>query len=140
MIKQLGRLEHDPVTGESGRERVLKRMNTVDVLLLLHGIEVFCEEYIPSKFYEYLWTQRPVLGLVWRNPHLERLLRENGHTAVAADNVDGICDELSALVDRWERAELVDSGLDSPYTAESATVQLVTWAREAVDNYPRPDM
>lgn len=139
MIRKIGRLEHDPVTGESGRERVLKRMNTVDALLLLHGIEVFCEEYIPSKFYEYLWTQRPVLGLVWRNPHLERLLRENGHTAVAANNVDDISDALSALVDRWERAELADTGLDSPYTAEAATTQLVAWAREVQEHHARAE-
>jgi len=137
MIQQLGRLERDPVTGESGRDRVLKRMNTVDCLLLLHGTEVFCEEYIPSKFYEYLWTQRPILGLVWRNQHLERLLRDNNHMAVAADDVDGICIALSELFDRWTKGELGDSGRDSPYTAEAATTQLVAWARDAEQRHAR---
>src|SRR6266850_1888402 len=47
--RKIGRLELDPVTGDSGRDRVLKRMQTVDALLLLHGMENFCEEYIPSK-------------------------------------------------------------------------------------------
>lgn len=135
MIRQLGRLEHDPVTGESGRDRVLKRMNTVDCLLLLHGSEVFCEEYIPSKFYEYLWTQRPILGLVWRNPHLERLLRENGHIAVAADDADGISKALFELLDKWGRDELGDSGRESPYTAEAATRQLVAWAHDAEERH-----
>lgn len=131
MIRQLGRLERDPSTGDSGRDRVLKRMNTVDCLLLLHGTEVFCEEYIPSKFYEYLWTQRPILGLVWRNLHLERLLRENGHIAVAADDVTGIYEALSELLDEWKRNGLADSGRESPYTAEAAAKQLVAWVREA---------
>ncbi len=62
MIGQFGRLETDPVTGESGREQVIKRMNAVDCLLLLHGTVPFCEEYIPSKTYEYLWTQTPYSG------------------------------------------------------------------------------
>jgi glycosyltransferase involved in cell wall biosynthesis len=137
MIKQLGRLERDPVTGESGRDRVLKRMNSVDCLLLLHGTEVFCEEYIPSKFYEYLWTQRPILGLVWRNQHLQRLLAENNHMAVAADDVDGIRKALSELTARWEKGELGDSGHDSPYTAEAATKQLVAWARDAEQRHAR---
>ena len=137
MIRQLGRLEHDPVTGESGRDRVLKRMHAVDCLLLLHGTEVFCEEYIPSKFYEYLWTQRPILGLVWRNPHLERLLRENGHIAVAADDANGISKALSELLDKWGRHELADSGRDSPYTAEAATKQLVAWAHDAEERHAR---
>jgi glycosyltransferase involved in cell wall biosynthesis len=131
MIRLLGRLERDPVTGDSGRDRVLKRMNTVDCLLLLHGTEVFCEEYIPSKFYEYLWTQRPILGLVWRNQHLERLLRDNGHMAVAADDVDGIFNALSELLGRWRMDGLDDSGRESAYTAEAATKQLVAWAHEA---------
>ncbi len=135
MIRQFGRLENDPVTGESGRDRVLRRMNTVDCLLLLHGTEGFCEEYIPSKFYEYLWTQRPILGLIWRNPQLEAMLRDQGHTAVAADDVDGVCDALDELFDRWLDDGLADSGKASPYTAEAATSQLVLWAREAVGNH-----
>jgi len=130
MIRQLGRLENDPVTGESGRDRVLKRMNTVGCLLLLHGTEVFCEEYIPSKFYEYLWTERPILGLVWRNSHLERLLRENGHRAISADDVGGIRDALVELIDEWEGNGLPDSGRESAYTAKAATQKLVAWARE----------
>ena len=43
MIEQFGRLETDPQTGESGRNRVLKRMNSADCLLLLHGTVAFCE-------------------------------------------------------------------------------------------------
>lgn len=135
MIRQFGRIEHDPTTGESGRERVLKRMNTVDCLLLLHGTDVFCEEYIPSKFYEYLWTQRPILGLVWHNEHLEKLLRENKHVSVAADDVKAISAALSELLDRWQNDDLADSGLESPYTSEAATRQLVTWVREILEQH-----
>jgi glycosyltransferase involved in cell wall biosynthesis len=127
VVRRFGRLERDPTTGESGRDRVLKRMQTVDVLLLLHGTENFCEEYIPSKLYEYLWTQRPIVGLVWRNPHLDRILREGGHWAVPADNVAAISEAIESLVGRWEAGDLRDSEWRSPYTSKAAVDQLVGW-------------
>ena len=58
-----GRLEKDPATGISGRERVVVKMQTADVLILLHGNDEWCAEYIPSKFYEYLWAGRPIWGI-----------------------------------------------------------------------------
>jgi hypothetical protein len=131
VVRVLGRLEVDPVTGESGRDRVLKRMQTVDALLLLHGTDRFCEEYIPSKLYEYLWTQRPVIGLTWRNPHLDRILQEGGHWAVRADDIPGIVAALKELVRRWESDDLKDSGRPSVYTADAAVEQLVGWANDA---------
>jgi glycosyltransferase involved in cell wall biosynthesis len=127
IIRRLGRLEQDPATGESGRDRVLKRMHTVDALLLLHGTENFCEEYIPSKLYEYLWSERPIIGLVWRNPHLDRILREGGHWAVAADDVAGISSAIDDLVARWQADDLRDSRQPSPYTSAAAVDQLVGW-------------
>jgi hypothetical protein len=133
MVREIGRLERDPVTGESGRDRVLKKMQTVDALLLLHGTGDFCEEYIPSKLYEYLWTQRPIIGLVWRNPHLHRILSDLGHWPVAANDQQAIVAVLEELVARWERSELNDSGLVSPYSTQAAVNQLYDWAREAAE-------
>ena len=132
IVEQFGRLETDPITGESGREQVLKRMNAVDCLLLLHGTIPVCEEYIPSKMYEYLWTQRPILALIWNNPQLERMLRELGHWAVKADDAVAIASSLEELHDRWMRDDLTDSGAPSPYTSESATRQIVALANESI--------
>jgi len=132
MIEQFGRLETDPKTGESGRDRVLKRMNAADCLLLLHGTVPFCEEYIPSKMYEYLWTQRPILALVWRNPQMERMLRELEHWAVKADDVDAIASAIEELHARWMRDDLPDSGTPSPYTTEAATRKIIALAKECI--------
>ncbi len=132
MVEVKGRLERDPATGESGRDRVLKRMNAVDCLLLLHGTEPYCAEYIPSKVYEYLWTQRPILALVWRNPQMARMLTDLGHAAVAADDAPALEAALKDLIARWRRGALADSGRASPYTVEAAVRRLVAWAREAV--------
>lgn len=128
IIHQFGRLETDPVTGESGRERVLKRMNSADCLLLLHGNLPYCEEYIPSKMYEYLWTQRPILALVWRNPQMERMLRELGHWTVSADDSEAIAAALEQLHERWIQDGLTDSGVPSPYTSCAATRLIVDLA------------
>ena len=73
-----GRLEKDPVTGKSGRERVVERMQAADVLILLHGNDEWCAEYIPSKLYDYLWTGRPILGITHRNPQLDQMLLDRG--------------------------------------------------------------
>ena len=139
MIEQFGRLENDPKTGESGRDQVIKRMNAVDCLLLLHGTIPVCEEYIPSKLYEYLWTQRPILALVWHNPQLEHMLRELGHWAVKADDADSIASALEELHARWMRDDLADSGVPSPYTSEAATRQIIALARESIKQHRAPD-
>jgi hypothetical protein len=132
MIEKFGRLETDPKTGESGRDQVLKRMNAVDCLLLLHGTIPVCEEYIPSKMYEYLWTQRPILALVWHNPQMVRMLRDLGHWAVKSDDADSIAAAIEELHTRWMRDDLADSGAPSPYTSEAATRQVVALARECL--------
>jgi glycosyltransferase involved in cell wall biosynthesis len=126
IVERFGRLEADPETGESGRAQVLRRMNAVDCLLLLHGTIPFCEEYIPSKTYEYLWTQRPILALVWNNAQLERMLRTLGHWAIKADNSEMIAQALTELHERWTRDELGDSKKPSPYTAEAATREILS--------------
>jgi hypothetical protein len=133
VIREFGRLERDPASGESGRDRVMKRMQAMDALLLLHGMDAFCEEYIPSKFFEYLWTQRPVLGLVWRNAHFERLLRERGHWALPADDAHAIAAAVAQLALRWEKDELKDSGQASPFTSAAATAQLIGWVDEVLE-------
>lgn len=138
MVEQFGRLETDPKTGESGRDQVLKRMNAADCLLLLHGTVPFCEEYIPSKMFEYLWTQRPILALVWHNPQMEHMLRELGHWSVEADDADSIASALEKLYARWMRDDLADSGTPSPYTSEAATRQIFALTQESLKPGPIP--
>jgi glycosyltransferase involved in cell wall biosynthesis len=132
-IRHLGRIEADPATGLSGREQILRRMRGVDVLLLLHGEEPICAEYIPSKLYEYLWMQRPILATVHRNPQMAAMLRGEGHTAVLTDEGGGGAQALAAaltqLFDRWREGGLPDSGRRSPYTTQAAVERLLGWAR-----------
>lgn len=136
-VRHFGRIEADPQTGLSGREQILRRMRAVDVLLLLHGEEPICSEYIPSKLYEYLWMQRPILAIVHRNPQMAALIRGQGHVAVLAGNgADGraVDSELALAVeqlfDRWRTGGLADNGQASPYTTEAAVGQLLAWVHD----------
>lgn len=130
VIQNFGRLEADPITGESGRVRVLKQMNSKDCLLLLHGTVPFCEEYIPSKLYEYLWTQRPILALVHNNAQLNGILREFNHWAVDAENIEEITRALDELYGRWILDDLVDSDTVSPYTTLNAVKTVFKWTTQ----------
>jgi len=67
-----GRLEKGPSV-ETGRDMVVALMQQQDYLLLIHGNDESCKEYIPSKIYEYWSSQRPVIALVHNNEELNRL-------------------------------------------------------------------
>lgn len=132
-VRHFGRIEADPASGLSGRVQILRRMRACDALLLLHGEEPICAEYIPSKMYEYLWMQRPTLALVHQNPQMQAILEGQGHRVVRSDGGDPaatgerLARELEPLVEQWEGARLADSGLASPFTTAAAVESLVTW-------------
>ncbi|MDO8264222.1 MAG: glycosyltransferase [Gallionella sp.] len=137
-MRHFGRIEADPRTGLSGREQILHRMRSVDVLLLLHGEDAICSEYIPSKLYEYLWMQRPILAVVHRNPQMAALIRGEGHLAVCSGEGEAgsasvgraLAAALEPLFDRWRTVGLDDNGRASPYTTEAAVQQLLGWVNE----------
>jgi hypothetical protein len=101
-----GRLEKDPISGKSGRERVVEKMQQADVLILLHGNDEWCAEYIPSKFYEYLWTGRPIWGITHRNPQLDQMLSERGGYLSHDGDVEGINIALERIWLDWEQKRL----------------------------------
>ena len=134
-LRHFGRLELDLATGLSGRERVLQRMRGADVLVLLHGQEPICEEYIPSKLYEYLWMQRPIVATVYRNPQMADLVRGNGHTVVTLDDASDtaraqmLADAMLELHEQWQRQGLPDNGRASPYTTQAAVQRLLGFVK-----------
>ena len=101
-----GRLEKDLMSGMSGRERVVEKMQGADVLILLHGNDEWCAEYIPSKFYEYLWTGRPIWGITHRNPQLDQMLSERGGYLSHDGDAEGINMALERIWLDWEQKRL----------------------------------
>ncbi len=106
-----GRLEWDPVTRLSGREKIQQRMHRMDGLLLLHGNTADCAEYIPSKFYDYLWAGRPVVGLVHLNEQLMRLIEAHGGYAVEVDRQEAVLALLERVFRDWESDRMRGSAL-----------------------------
>lgn len=129
-VNVVGRLEYDPISGKSGREQILAAMRSTDVLVLQHGTEAMCAEYIPSKVYEYLWMQRPILGMVYRNPQLKTILTDLDHTAIEADNQQQLFAAIETYYQQWENDGLADLPNDSPYTTKNAVRQLINWLEE----------
>ncbi len=105
-VKVWGRLEYDPHTGLTGRERVMKKMHQADVLLLLHGDYEWCAEYIPSKWYEYIWTKRPIFAITNRNEIFDGYLSaRNSYIAKTLDE-NSIFDTLETIYLDWHRKNL----------------------------------
>ena len=137
-VQHLGRIEADPNKKLSGRDQILQRMRQADVLLLMHGVEPICAEYIPSKLYEYLWMQRPILALTYRNPQLESLVRDAGHVAIALDTMsaeqipDQIYAALLAHVTRWVESGLPDVQTTNRLTTANSVNQLLQFVAHSV--------
>jgi len=102
-----GRLERDPVSGKSGRERVVQKMQEADALILLHGNDEWCAEYIPSKFYDYLWSGRPIWGITHRNPQLDQMLLDRKSYLSADGNEEGIALALERIWLDWQQKQLL---------------------------------
>jgi hypothetical protein len=107
LVVEHGRIEKDPVTGKSGRERIAERMQASDVLLLLHGDDEWCAEYIPSKMYEYFWMGRPIWAITHRNPQMNALLAERNAYISAADDAASIDAALERIWLEWQQKNLM---------------------------------
>jgi hypothetical protein len=107
LVIEHGRIEKDPVTGKSGRERIAERMQAADVLLLLHGDDAWCAEYIPSKMYEYFWMGRPIWAITHLNPQMNALLAERNAYISAADDAASIDQTLERIWQDWQQKNLM---------------------------------
>ena len=119
-----GRLERDPITEESGRTQVTREMQKCDLLLLLHGNDPSCAEYIPSKLYEYLWARRPILALTHQNPQLDELIQRFG--GLISNNIDpqAIADMIDIVWSKWSSRSL-EPNLIAPIGVDTAVSEIL---------------
>lgn len=136
LMVQHGRLEHDPRTGKSGRRQILEAMRHSDALILLHGNDPGCLEYIPSKLYEYLLVHRPIFGLAAPGSELEKLLRDAGHYALDANNPVAVQEALSQLIEEWWTTGLPDHQPALSFTVRDAVEQLIRTADRITQHSP----
>ena len=120
-----GRLERDIATGKSGRERVAEKMQAADVLILLHGDDEWCAEYIPSKFYDYLWAGRPIWGITHRNPQLDQMLLDRKSYVSAAGGEGDIAMALERIWLDWQKKQLIEP-LWNPVGVDQAVATILS--------------
>ncbi len=126
-----GRLEQSPLTGKSGREQVIDLMYQSDFLLLLHGNFAACSEYIPSKFYEYLWAGRPIIALTHKNAQLDKMLHERKHYVAEATLQPQIVEALETAYHDWKLDQLPETTLP-PLGVEQAVGRILNALNGAV--------
>jgi len=125
LVIEHGRIEKDPVTGKSGRERIAERMQAADVLLLLHGDDAWCAEYIPSKMYEYFWMGRPIWAITHLNPQMNALLAERNAYISAADDAASIDQTLERIWLDWKQKNLMPLAF-KPIGVDQAAKQILS--------------
>jgi hypothetical protein len=129
-MRYFGRLEFDAVSGLSGRQQVAMAMRRVDCLLLTHGDSGECREYIPSKFYEYLWANRPQLMMVHENPQLSSLGQSYDFYVTDAVSQEAIVGAIEQVVSDWEQQvpSFVQPSIN-PIDVKTCTAQIVAKVR-----------
>lgn len=132
ILAEHGRIEFDPVTNKSGRQQVLEAMRRCDVLLIIHGTDIICEEYIPSKIYEYFFTFRPILGLARPDSELRYLLEDNGHICVNGEDLYEVKAAIKDIITRWESVGLPDGMPKSSFTVKETVKSLLQIAESII--------
>lgn len=124
-----GRIESDKKTGESGREVIMRIMRQADVLLLLHGSRDACHDYIPSKLYDYSWTDRPIFALTHQSEELDTILeKRNAYIAHTIDQAS-ILNTLEILMQDWQHKTLRKQDFD-PVTPKDAVMAILEKVKE----------
>jgi hypothetical protein len=119
-----GRLEKDSTSGLTGRQQIAMKMQEADILLLLHGNSEWCREYIPSKLYDYFWTNRPIWGLVYKNPQLEYLLQSRLSYMSKADHYESVLETIKAIYTDWKERKLPQQSIKA-ISVESAVKEIL---------------
>ncbi len=125
VVCEHGRLEFDFLTGKSGRQQVFEKMYITDVLVLIHGRSNISYEYIPSKFYEYQLTTRPIIGLTSQNSELASILNSFGYTVVHPADKKKIETILKGLISEWENDQLPEYNQVSFFSVENTVDKIM---------------
>ena len=114
-------------------------MHRCDVLLLIHGDSLGGDEYIPSKLYEYLLTNRPVLGIMLAGSEAAALMQTEGHLAVGKGDIAGVTAALTDFYTAWQAGGIPAVDQRHRYTVDKAVDQLVNIAADMIQTGRRTD-
>jgi glycosyltransferase involved in cell wall biosynthesis len=115
--------------GKVPRLDALRAMRKSDVLMLIENPDESYET-IPAKVYEYLQMNRPILGLLYQNPHLKKMLVERGHFVAQGDSPAEISEQIGRILERWREDNWDSLNFpDSPHTVQDAVKNLLAISR-----------
>ena len=112
--------------GNAPRKKSLSLMAESGCLLLIQNTRAFSSETIPSKVYEYFFTNRPILGLVHENPELERMLLTQGHWVARADDVEDVLKSMNSIITEFHINRKEKNFPEPLWTIDKAVNRLIT--------------
>jgi hypothetical protein len=90
----------------------------------LHGNYEWCAEYIPSKLYDYYWTNRPILAVTNRNEQLDQILSDRNAYLSHTLDVSSIVSAIRIIWQDWQSKALRVMPFN-PITPESAVNKIL---------------
>ncbi|WAH37837.1 glycosyltransferase family 4 protein [Alicyclobacillus dauci] len=115
VVKVLGYLRHEEVT---------KRMAAAHSLLLIGDADPSAHMYIPGKLYEYLYTRRPIFGIMQQGEASSLIEHYQAGVVVGPTDIARIEDEIVTMVNHFRKNgpisdhRPVPRELTRPYQAE----------------------
>ena len=61
---------------------------------------------ISPQLYDYFWTNRPIWGIIYKNPQLAYLLNERNSYVSDVENPNSIFENLKKIYFQWEEKTL----------------------------------
>jgi hypothetical protein len=83
----------------------LKEMAGADVLVVIDA-DFAASPFLPSKIFDYLLFDKPMLGLTPANSATARFLKQLGYPVVGPNDVGGIRETLEKLIQMWRGGQL----------------------------------
>ena len=122
-------------------EESLKKLKDSDVLFLPLETKSKAQEplNIPSKLFEYLELEKPILSLV-KDSDCKDILQKSGLAKIVeADSIDEIKDSFLQLIEEWEQGKLkgkykADKEYIKNFSAESISLKFKKLALKVLDS------
>jgi glycosyltransferase involved in cell wall biosynthesis len=115
--------------GRVARAESLKMMTMADCLLLIQNVQAFATLSIPSKVYEYLYTKRPVLGLIYKNPELDKMLLKHGHFVTDASDITSVLSGIKGIMSEYYFNQKEHNFIEPEWSINDAVSKLINISR-----------
>ena len=117
------KLKNIKIHGMVPREKAFDAMNDADILLLVQHTDSRSKLTIPFKVYDYMNSNKLILGLIYKNEEIKDLLENHGHLAAQADDIVTVEEKLNSSLQIIENNE--KSVLNCDLTPDKAVNKMI---------------